>query len=299
MTKHSDTLTLLNLACIKYTGFSLPISEFGGDNWKYEVALDEYVDEPNFNPPDHPKYAKWSPHPFFNPLHLYYPSYDFGIRVLRSQIVDEIKFIKSNWAKQNHDATKSEFNPYGYKQVIVVVKLGYNSIPSKVGRLFLEDLEEFLGHSPNEYPKFFNTQKSVSHHNRTRVLDEEIMRRKHKRYDIWTKKGDLRKHKDTAKIIYELYYLMISMSFTGYHLYFHDYHADWDDVRRQIRGGIWGIQPWRYRGKNYYEWVRPMLAKEPKLTTDDFIQIYNPQAINKQEKINRALITNFPSPFHH
>lgn len=296
MTKQNDTLTLLNLACIKYTGCSLPISDFGGNNWKYELALDEYVDEPNFNPPDHPKYAKWFPHPYFNPLHLHYPSYDFGARVLRSQIVDEIKFLKSDWHKSSH-STKSEFNPYGYKKVVVLVKFDYNSIPSKVNRLFLEDLPSAF--YINEYPKFLNNSKSVIHHNRTRVLDEKIMKHKNKRYDIWTKKGDLRKHKDTAKIIYELYYLMISMSFTGYHLYFHEYHADWDDVLRQIRGGVWHIQPWRYRGKTYHEWVKPMLANEPKLTTDDFIQIYNPQAINKQEKINRALITNFPSSFHH
>lgn len=295
MTKHNDPLTLLNLACIKYTGCPLPTGEFGGNNWKYELALDEYVDEPNFNPPDHPKYAKWSPHPYFNPLHLYYPSYDFAARVLRSQIVDEIKFLKSDWTTSSH-STKSEFNPYGYKQVIVVVKLGYNSIPSKIARLFLEDLPNTGCH---EYPRFLEHNGKLCHHHRTRALDETIMRRKNKRYDIWTKKGDLRKHKDTAKIIYELYYLMISMSFTGYLLYFHEYHADWDDVLRQIRGGVWHIQPWRYRGKNYQEWVKPMLANEPKLTTDDFIQIYNPQSIDKQEKINRALITNFPSSFHH
>ena len=294
MTKQNDTLTLLNLACIKYTGFSLPISDFGGNNWKYELD-EKWCDLTDGGKHIPIKKAKWFPHPYFNPLHLHYPSYDFGARVLRSQIVDEIKFLKSDWHKSSH-STKSEFNPYGYKQVIVVVKLGYNSIPSKVGRLFLEDLPST---HLNEYPRFLNIRKWVCHHHRTRELDEKIMRRKNKRYDIWTKKGDLRKHKDTAKIIYELYYLMISMSFTGYQLYFHEYHCDWDDVLRHIRGGVWHIQPWRYRGKTYYEWVKPMLANEPKLTTDDFIQIYNPQSIDKQEKINRALITNFPSSFHH
>ena len=87
MTKQNDPLTLLNLACLKHTGGLLPISDFGGNNWKYEIETYENGDDIVIE-----KYGVWSPHPYFNPLHLYYPSDDFGVRVLRSILVDEIKF---------------------------------------------------------------------------------------------------------------------------------------------------------------------------------------------------------------
>jgi hypothetical protein len=300
MTKGNDPLTLLNLACLKHTGCLLPISDFGGSNWKYKLALDEYVDEPTFNPPDHPKYAKWSPHPYFNPLHLYYPSDDFGVRVLRSLLVDEIKFCRNPASIATKDTVKSLANPYGYKGVVVKIQLDFNSLPAKIGRMFHPDRE------PHTYPHFggkYNSDKSrpAIHHPHTIALDEGIFRRKmtetvgynlRYKYDIWTAKGNLRKKKDTVDILYNLRYLAIGMSYTGDRYYFQGYHCSWCDIKREIRGN-YNSPEWRFKGKNYYEWIEPIWKSEPKLTADDFIRIYNPQAIDKQEKINQALIANF------
>lgn len=298
--KANDPLTLLNLACLKHTGCLLPISDFGGSNWKYELALDEYIDEPTFNPPDHPKYAKWSPHPYFNPLHLYYPSDDFGVRVLRSLIVDEIKFCINPASIATKESVKSLANPYGYKGVQVKIQLDFNSLPSKIHRMFHAERE------PHDYPHFggvYNDSKTrtVIHHPTTKALDEGIFKRKmmekvgynyaHK-YDIWTAKGNLRKRKDTVDTIYDLKQLAIGMSNTSDSLYFQAYHCCWFDIRREINGNYNTVE-WRFKGKTYHEWIEARWKAEPKLTPEDFIRIYNPQSIDKQEKINKALIANF------
>ena len=112
MTK-TDTLTLLNLACIKHTGCSLPISDFGANNWKYVEFEDFSLKELE---PRKSRKAVWSPHPYFNPLHLYYPSYDFGARVLRSQIVGEIEFIRHG-EKRMKEIIIKQLNPYNYKKI--------------------------------------------------------------------------------------------------------------------------------------------------------------------------------------
>ena len=305
--KGNDPLTLLNLACLKHTGCLLPISDFGGNNWKYELALDQYIDEPTFNPPDHPKYAKWSPHPYFNPLHLYYPSDDFVVRVLRSLIVDEIKFCRNPAQITTKDTVKSLANPYGYKGVVVKIQLDFHSLPAKIGRMFHPD------HEPHDYPHFggvWNDSKTRTaiHHPNTKALDDGIFKRKMReypesggtryKYDIWTAKGDLRKKKDTVDALYQLRYLAIGMSNTSDRYYFQGYHCSGSDIRREIRG-VGMITPWIFRGKTYYEWIKPEWENEPKLTPDDFIRIYNPQAIDKKEKINQKLIANFPTSSHH
>jgi len=299
--KGGDPLTLLNLACLKHTGCLLPISDFGGSNWVKKVLTvcdgDEIYRFPN---------AKWFPHPYFNPLHLYYPSDDFGVRVLRSLLVDEIKFCSNPASIATKDTVKSLANPYGYKGVVVKIQLDFNSLPAKISRMFHPERE------PHQYPHFggeWNDIKSrtVIHHPRTQALDEGIMRRKmmekvgynyrHK-YDIWTQKGDLRKKKDTVDILYNLQYLAIGMSYTGDRYYFQGFNCSWWDIEFQKRGA--GMMPeWRFKGKNYYEWIEPIWKAEPKLTPDDFIRIYNPSSIDKQEKINQALIANFPKSSHH
>ena len=297
--KGNDPLTLLNLACLKHTGCLLPISDFGGSNWVKKVLTvcdgDEIYRFPN---------AKWSPHPYFNPLHLYYPSDDFGVRVLRSLLVDEIKFCSNPASIATKDTVKSLANPYGYKGVVVKIQLDFHSLPAKIGRLFLVDRES------HPYPHFggqWNSDKSrpAIHHPHTIALDEGIFKRKmteqiegswnsRYKYDIWTAKGNLRKKKDTVDILYNLRYLAIGMSYTGDRYYFQGYHCSWCDIKREIRGN-YNIPQWRFKGKNYYEWVEARWKSEPKLTPEDFIRIYNPQSIDKQEKINKALIANFPN----
>lgn len=106
----NDILTLLNLACIKYTGCPLPVSEFSANNWKYELD-EKWCDVAGSILT---KKAKWSPHPYFNPIHLYYPSYDFGARVLRSLVVAEIDFILNGERKLREQILKLS-NPFNYK----------------------------------------------------------------------------------------------------------------------------------------------------------------------------------------
>jgi hypothetical protein len=299
----NDPLTLLNLACIKYTGHSLPTSDGSFSNWKYSVALDEYVDEPTFNPPDHPKYARWSPHPYFNPLHLYYPSYDFGVRVLRSLLVDEIRFCKNPIDNTNRELIKSLANPFGVEGVSVKITLDFNSLPAKIGRMFHPDRE------PHQYPYFpnygHNRGTQVKHHPTTEVLDEQILRSKLKttsppswewKYDIWTAKGMLRKKKETAEIIYNLKYLAIGMSYSADTYWFKNYNCSWYGILVQLKPNWLAHQSeWTYAGKNYYEWIKPIIDKEPQLEPEDWVRIFTPDKINKQEKINKTLIANFPT----
>jgi hypothetical protein len=117
------------------------------------------------------------------------------------------------------------------------------------------------------------------------------------KYDIWTAKAALRKRKDTVDTIYELRQLAIGMSNTSEDLYFQGYHCYWSDIRREIRGH-YNTPQWRFKGKTYYEWIEARWKSEPQLTPEDYIRIYNPSSIDKQEKINQALITNFPKSSH-
>ena len=308
MTKQNDPLTLLNLACLKHTGCLLPISDFGGNNWKYDkVEVGGQVLDDLLKGVWREKKAKWSPHPYFNPLHLYYPSDDFGARVLRSILVDEIKFCKDPKTIITKDTIKSLANPYGYRGVQVKIQLDFGSLPSKIGRLFHCDRE------PHDYPHFggqYNDHKSRTaiHHPTTKALDEGIFKRKmtepiegswnsRYKYDIWTAKAALRKRKDTVDTIYELRQLAIGMSNTSEDLYFEGYHCHWSDIRREINGNYNTVE-WRFKGKTYYEWVEARWKSEPQLTPEDYIRIYNPSSIDKQEKINQALITNFPKSSH-
>ena len=301
MTKQNDPLTLLNLACLKHTGCLLPISDFGGNNWKYKFDQEFYEVSGGLMRGK----AKWSPHPYFNPLHLFYPSDDFGVRVLRSILVDEIKFCKDPTTITTKETLKSMGNPYGYKGVQIQIKLDFGSIPSKINRLFLVDRE------PHDYPHFggiYNDHKSrqAIHHPSTKALDEGIFKNKMwkrvglnyaYKYDIWTAKGNLRKRKDTVDTIYLLKQLAIGMSNTSEDLYFQGYHCYWSDIRREINGNYNTVE-WKFKGKTYYEWIAPILKSEPQLTPEDYIRIYNPSSIDKQEKINQALITNFPKSSH-
>lgn len=88
------------------------------------------------------------------------------------------------------------------------------------------------------------------------------------------------------------------MSYTGDRYYFQGYRCSEWDVKRELRGN-YNTPAWRFKGKTYHEWIEPIWKAEPKLTADDFIRIYNPQSIDKQEKINQKLITNFPKSSHH
>ena len=302
MKKENDILTLLNLACYKHTGCLLPVNDCGGNNWKW-VA------------PWHPQLgfrkAKWSPHPYFNPLHLYYPSYDFGARVLRSLVVGEINFIRYGETEIKKQLKKI-INPFGYADakiggwaneppVKVLCSFHPHSKPSKIQKLFLADLvhtgETALGtthsHPLCAFPVCISSgsRPRNRHHHRTEELDKSILRRKHRRrpYDILTKSGKLRKKGNIAKDISDILMISIGMSSTYDGYFVKNFELATYQLRRMIRDYAHpNSTPLRKQIGEYF-------TASELLQPQDFVEIYNPSSIDKKEKINQKLIANFPT----
>ena len=314
MAKQNDTLTLLNLACIKYTGCSLPISDYTGNNWKY-IEFEDF----SLKKLEQSKSRKgvWSPHPYFNPLHLYYPSYDFGARVLRSLIVEEIDFIKHG-EQRMRDIMKKQLNPYGYRGAQYDIHNGvrkyrepirfacsfeYGSQPAKLQQLFLKDVFYTTGCNDGypQKPRGRYTPDWNKHAERTIKLDKKIFRDKcnrirwREKFDIFTKKGDLRKLKlnKIAEDIHTMREMAQSMSYAGYYYYVVGYSCSAEQLRRAI-----------VRFDNGRNATQPHLSHKiaaeyrvsPHLTPDEFVRIFNSNhsSKNAQEKINQKLIANFP-----
>lgn len=283
--KQNDVLTLLNLACLKHTGCLLPVSDFTSNNWKSKLVKADSLLK---------KIAVWSPHPYFNPIHLYYPSDDFGARVLRLQVVGEIDFIK-NGLKRLQEKLEKESNPYGYKDrrgrpPMMPPHLYFiaGSKPARVGLLFL------LDYSDSEYPqKSDYSPHSYNRHSPHLVrLDRDIMRNKCKRlpYDIWTQKGTLRKKGNIAQGIHETRMMSICMSNCSDQLFF--------GAEDRINGlQVYGsdINYWVRSERGLQEKINKLyIIPGDKLEPEDFIRIYNPKAIDKKKLINQKLIANFP-----
>ena len=289
--KQNDVLTLLNLACLKHTGCLLPVSDFTSNNWKYRLVGDSLLK----------KIAVWSPHPYFNPIHLYYPSDDFGARVLRSLVVGEIDFIK-NGLKRLQEKLEKESNPYGYKDgkgrpPMMPPHLYFiqSSKPSKISRLFLWDDSNLAA----EYPKRAEYGNGNEHHPSVVRLDRDIMKRKwnrphfdnaiFSRFDVLTQKGTLRKKVEVAQGIYETRMMAIGMSNCSPTIDFPCSHNPMSDLTL----GYW-IRTTRIGKIKLSELVnRLYIIPEDKLEPEDFIRIYNPKAIDKKKLIHQKLIANF------
>ena len=290
--KQNDVLTLLNLACLKHTGCLLPVSDFTSNNWKYEWQVKDIV-------PDTLRHlgwkkAVWSPHPYFNPIHLYYPSDDFGARVLRSLVVGEIDFIK-NGLKRLQEKLEKESNPYGYKDgkgrpPMMPPHLYFiqSSKPSKISQLFLMD-DDY-----ERYPKkgdVFSEYTTNRHSPQMIRIDRVIMENKCKRlpYDIWTQKGTLRKKGNIAQGIHETRMKSIGMSNCSDQLFFGRLY---DTASRQVSAA--SINDWVRSERGLMEKIKRLyIIPEDKLEPEDFIRIYNPKAIDKKKLINQKLIANF------
>jgi len=282
--KQNDILTLLNLACIKHTGCPLPVSEFASNNWKSKLVKADSILK---------KIAVWSPHPYFNPIHLYYPSYDFGARVLRSLVVGEIDFIK-NGLKRLQVKLEEESNPYGYRDrkgrpPMMPPNLYFiqSSKPSKISRLFLLD-DDY-----ERYPRKSDRAELTNRHSPRLVrLDIDIMENKCKRlpYDIFTQKGTLRKKGNVAQGIHETRMMSICMSNCSDQLFFGPLHtSNWG------QGGAHSINEWVRSERGLQEKINKLyIIPEDKLEPEDYIRIYNPKAIDKKKLINQKLIANFP-----
>jgi len=282
--KQNDILTLLNLACIKHTGCPLPVSEFASNNWKSKLVKADSILK---------KIAVWSPHPYFNPIHLYYPSYDFGARVLRSLVVGEIDFIK-NGLKRLQVKLEEESNPYGYRDgkgrpPMMPANLYFiqSSKPSKINRLFLKD-GVF-----ERYPKTVVFRSHPNKHAPQLVrLDRDIMENKCRRlsYDIFTQKGTLRKKGDVAQGIHETRMLSISMSNCSNQLFFGTLHTS-----NGWQGSAHYLNEWVLSTRGLQEKINKLyIIPGDKLEPEDYIRIYNPKAIDKKKLINQKLIANFP-----
>tara|TARA_R110000822_G_scaffold119979_1_gene253259 strand:+ start:715 stop:1599 length:885 start_codon:yes stop_codon:yes gene_type:complete len=292
-----DILTLLNLACIKYTGQSLPSSDNGDNNWKYKICYDEYVDEPTFNPPDHPKQAVWSPNPYFNPLHLYTPSFDFGARVMRKLIVDELEFI-FNYKEILMDKI-SKLSPYGKGLTISITPI-YNSPICKITQLIPKKYKKTIS-----YPLITAGRNEVNYHPSEILLhDRDILTKKQQqpsvqqginkhyecKYNLFTAKDELRRNKQIVEDLFEIRMMTIGMSSCSQRVYSKTLFSDWRDLQNYHFGY------WNYRGKTFYECMGELYKREEdNLQPADWIRIFSPQRIDKKELINNALIANFPS----
>ena len=288
--KQNDVLTLLNLACLKHTGCPLPVSDFTSNNWKYKLVE---VDSIFLIRRHLKKIAVWSPHPYFNPIHLYYPSDDFGARVLRSLVVGEIDFIKNGLTRLQEKLEK-ESNPYGYKDrkgrpPMMPPHLYFiqSSKPSKISQLFLiDDYYERYPRMSDYYPS------STNRHSPQLVrIDRVIMENKCKRlpYDIWTQKGTLRKKGNIAQGIHETRMMSICMSNCSDQLFFGA-----EDRINGLQICISEINYWVRSERGLQEKINKLyIIPEDKLEPEDFIRIYNPKAIDKKKLINQKLIANF------
>ena len=313
--KQNDILTLLNLACIKYTGCPLPVSEGCANNWK-KPKLWTGV-----------RRAVWSPHPYFNPIHLYYPSYDFGARVLRSLVVAEIDFILNGERKLREQILKLS-NPFNYpnnrKQIGCGTTIGgFPDLGSGMGsREYKDDvitfsvcfsspswqqggkaktikkkfLEDYIP-SINSFPQTKEGRNTWNkHHPRTIAMDREILKNKcnrirwRDRLDIWTKKGRLRKSDNIVEDIYDARMLAIGCSSTSEYLYFVGYKVTHPQVSESL-------MYWRWKGFSYHQILiqeRQVIDTTP-LTPEDYVGIFGEKKEGqRKEKIDKALIANFP-----
>ena len=311
--KNQDPLTLLNLACMKYTGYPLPVSDFDANNWKYEK---EFTPNPCDDESHYPswvygyfiKKAKWSPNPHFNPLQLSTPSNDFGVRVLRSLVVDEIRFCKHGLGDLKKQILKIS-NPYGYKDnwnygaptsCPIKIELNWNHryLPQKIFNLFLEDDESFDRHLEDRRAQL---DYADTHHHRTLNLDGLIFRNKCQQWSgyrhpknkpcpIFTKNGTLRKTTEIIRPLLEQKFLAIGMSAALTSPYYFA-GATYSEAAIATQA-----EYWERDGCSFYELTSRLYHESTKLTPQDFIEIYNPSSIDKKEKINQKLIANFPLP---
>jgi hypothetical protein len=301
---YQHPIDLLNLACIKYTGVPLPVSDFASNNWKYELD-EQWCDVAGSILT---KKAKWSPHPYFNPLHLYYPSYDFGVRVMRTNLVDELQtwFDVLSERKQQEIQEKvleqfNKENPYFSCQVIVRVRPTTNSFDDRQGKLrfMLDPIVNDRGREQFAW-----------------AVDREIMRKKLKRLDLGViiTAGDTVLRKPISfEVLYYVSLIKIGMSYNRTDVSFPSAYTTnnfghcpsfvWDN--KFLPNEL--VRDWKLRSvnsKDYYKnWIvkhqqklKTELSPADCLTPEDYIRIYNPQGYNKTEKINKALIANFPTP---
>tara|TARA_R110001592_G_scaffold109172_2_gene304617 strand:+ start:27 stop:956 length:930 start_codon:yes stop_codon:yes gene_type:complete len=308
MSKENDTLTLLNLACIKYTGFSLPVSEFDANNWRYELDWSTTGYWTTGGGRGNPsKKAVWSPHPYFNPLHLYYPSNDFGARVMRRLIVEEIDFILHARKRLEKQFNKELSNQFGYKGAFAEIQINENPYCkfAKIRSLFISRGGVDGRNQPNQPPPGIADPPQLwnQHSKRTNSLDSNIIRRKF--YDkvenrrasaaAFTKKGTLVKKRRTAEIMDDWFMMNVGMSNTSNFYCPHPdgYHNKTEYCLKlmiretKIGGAAFGCDLQKIIGE-----VRKERASQ--LTPADYVEIFNPSHIDKKDKIDRALLTNFP-----
>lgn len=308
MSKENDTLTLLNLACIKYTGFSLPVSEFDANNWRYELDWSTTGYWTTGGGRGNPsKKAVWSPHPYFNPLHLYYPSNDFGARVMRRLIVEEIDFILRGRKRLEKQFNKELSNQFGYKDAWREIQITENpcSKLARIKKLFISR-GAYRGDTtdqptiPTAVARFINQRNQ--HSARTINLDSKIIQHKfwanvenrRAAETTFTKKGTLVKKKKIADIMDDWFMMNVGMSNTS-----NFYCADGKGASRTPTEVKAMIRETKIGGAAFGKDLQQIIGEVRKeraspLTAADYVEIFNPSHIDKKDKIDRVLLTNFP-----
>lgn len=136
----NSTLSLLNLACIKHTGQSLPQSCLLETDWKYVKVNGEKV-------------AVWSPSPLANPLRVVYPNDDIEQKILRGIVVSELDFTFNRVPKDVKEA-KIDIAVW-----FIIGQYKILSTPTKNGRPFIAPWITTLYEDCEQHPSFNKSLK--------------------------------------------------------------------------------------------------------------------------------------------
>lgn len=281
-----DIQTLLNLACIKYTGHPLPALSYGDNNWKFVYDAAPIVPRTWCR-----RIAVWSPHPYFNPLHLYYPSNDFAVSVCRKLIIGELehreKVLSGYYLKQARLELIKILNQYGgdYYPTLSIPdksKTVYTekSVRSIDCNLLSNKLRKFNGNETfTQGLDVRKTQQAIENLYRMKLLAIGMSASCHKaKVNIRFGASDypIYIHFDCGTIADKLFYPWIHDHPTAQQYWSITYRAG-----RMTRFDIYK----KYRGK-----------EEDPLTPEDYVRIYNNKISYKKQYIEKKLIENFTPP---
>jgi hypothetical protein len=272
----SDIITLLDLACIKYTGIPLPRSATEDNNWRY-ILYD-----------NHNKRAVFHPCPNFNPLAEWRPPADFIHQVLRKNLVRELNEV---WNRT--EIMLKELDVFRKKW-----KLSFAFIEAAVPSSSLLTPTEGITERERKLHKIVDTQRyrhNFSSGERGIVIkiDCSIISACSYNYrdefrSFLNQDYSLRKQASSVMIMYDYELFLIGKSI---------------NYRRGDRGSYVRKRDWNCRGKTYKEIFDRDIKKFDTLTAEDWVSAFNPDGkqtdrfgvnIYKKNKIEKALIANFP-----
>jgi len=291
----SDIITLLDLACIKYTGIPLPRSATENNNWRYRF---EFIPSPRDDEyGKNIKIAVFHPCPNFNPLAEWRPPADFIHQVLRQNLcrelnevwnrkeimLKELEVFRKKW-KLHPDAVSVSCLQFPRQGITDRERKLHSAVETQQRRLKIDPPQI----NPRHYWENSSVMKSV-----LADIDREIITycpynfREEFRYFI-NQDYSLKKQPSSVMILYDYELFLIGKSSTD---------------RPAKRGSFVRKRHWNCRGKSYKEIFDRDIKKFDTLTAEDWVRVFNPDGkqtdrfgvnIYKKNKIEKALIANFP-----